>query len=282
MSIIKEIQVKSALVSSKLPDTDYVINPYIGCAFGCSYCYASFMGRFVGKKIDDWGSYVFVKTNLPQVLEKQLEKIKDKTKTIFLSSVTDPYQGIESKYKLTRQALELLVKYKWEGMVGVLTKSNMVLRDIDLFKKLKKVEVGLTITSTDDKVSQFLERSAPPVSLRLKALKKLNEEGIKTYAFIGPLLPHFSANPKGLKQIFDALKKTGVKELYLEHFNLSSYIQGRLLKKLKGEKNEVIRQFYEAKKGEYKQELNRVISELLKSYDFKVRRGEVLEHGKNS
>jgi len=280
--MIKEIKAKSALVSSKLPDTDYVINPYTGCVFGCSYCYASFMGRFVGKKIDDWGNYVFVKVNLPEVLEKELKRIKDKTKTIFLSSVTDPYQGIEGKYKLTRRALKLLVKYKWEGIVGVLTKSNMVLRDIDLFKKLKKVEVGLTITSTDDKVSRFLERSAPPVSLRLKALKKLNDEGIKTYAFVGPLLPHFSANPKGLKKIFDALEKTGVKELYLEHLNLSSYIQGRLLKKLKGEKNEVIRKFYEAKKGQYKQELNEVIKKLLSNYNFKIRTGEVLEHNKNS
>jgi len=280
--MIKEIKAKSILVSSKLPDTDYVINPYTGCAFGCSYCYASFMGRFVGKKIDDWGNYVFVKANLVEVLEKQLEKIKDKTKTIFLSSVTDPYQGIENKYKLTRKALELLVKYKWKGKIGILTKSNLVLRDIDLFKKLKKVEVGLTITSTDDKVSRFLERSAPPVSLRLKALKKLNEEGIKTYAFVGPLLPHFSANPKGLKKIFDALEKTEVKELYLEHLNLSSYIQGRLLKRLKGEKNEVIRKFYEARKGEYKKELNEVIRKLLANYNFKVRRGEVLEHGKNS
>lgn len=279
--MIKEIKAKSALVSSKLPDTDYVINPYTGCAFGCSYCYASFMGRFVNKKIDDWGKYVFVKVNLAEVLEKQLQKMKDKTKTIFISSVTDPYQGIEGRYKLTRQALELLVKYKWEGEVGILTKSNLVLRDIDLFKKLKKVEVGLTITTTDDKVSQFLERSAPPVSLRLKALKELNKEGIKTYAFVGPLLPHFSANPKGLKGIFDALKKAGVKELYLEHLNLSSYIQGRLLKKLKGEKNEVIRKFYEAKGGEYKEKLNKIIQELLKDYNFKIRGGMVLEHGKN-
>jgi len=282
MNMVKEIKVKSALVVSKLPDADYVINPYTGCAFGCSYCYASFMGRFVGKKIDDWGNYVFVKVNLIEVLEKQLEKIKDKTKTILLSSVTDPYQGIESKFQLTRGALKLLIKYKWEGKIGVLTKSSLVLRDIDLFKKLKKVEVGLTITTTDDKVSQFLERSAPPASLRLKALKKLNQEGIKTYAFVGPLLPHFSATPEKLKEIFDALKHAQVKELYLEHLNLSTYVKGRLLKKLKGEQDQVIRRFYEAGKGEYKEKLNKVITELLKNYDFKIRLGEVLEHGKNS
>lgn len=279
--MVKEVEVKSILVSSKLPDTDYVINPYTGCTFGCSYCYASFMGRFVGKQIENWGNYLFIKKNLPEILEKELKKIKDKTKTILLSSVTDPYQGIENKYKLTRKALSLLVKHRWKGRIGILTKSNLVLRDIDLFKKLKNIEIGLTITTTNDKVSQFLERSAPPVSLRLNALEKLNEEGVKTYAFIGPLLPHFSANPEKIKDIFEALKKAGVKELYLEHLNLSPYLKGRLIKKLEGEKNEVIRKFYESEKGDYKQKLNEIIKKLLKNYDFIIRKDEVMEHNAN-
>lgn len=282
MNMVKEIKAKSALVASKLPDTDYVINPYTGCAFGCSYCYASFMGRFVGKKIDDWGNYVFVKTNLLEVLDKQLTKIKDKTKTIFLSSVTDPYQGIETKYQLTRGVLKLLIKHHWTGSISILTKSSLVTRDIDLFKQLKKVEVGLTITTTEDKVSQFLEKSAPPVSLRLKALTKLNQANIKTYAFIGPLLPHFSTTPEKLKKIFDSLKQAKVKEIYLEHLNLSSYIQSRLLKKLSSQQDQVIKKFYQAKNNQYKTDLSLLVQKLLTNYNFKVRRGEVLEHGKNS
>jgi len=282
MNIVKEIKVKTALVASKLPDADYVINPYTGCAFGCSYCYASFMGRFVGKSINDWGNYVFVKVNLLEVLDQQLAKIKDKTKTIFLSSVTDPYQGIETKYQLSRGVLKLLIKHNWPGQISILTKSSLVTRDIDLFNQLQKIEVGLTITTTKDKVSQFLEKSAPPVSLRLKALKKLNQEGIKTYAFIGPLLPHFSANPRNLTGIFDAIKNTGTTEIYLEHLNLSSYIKDRLLKKLSGQKDQVIKKFYQAKNDQYKADLSQTIQKLLKNYNFTVRRGEVLEHGKNS
>lgn len=282
MNIVKEIKVKTALVASKLPDADYVINPYTGCAFGCSYCYASFMGRFVGKSINDWGNYVFVKDNLLEVLDQQLAKIKDKTKTIFLSSVTDPYQGIETKYQLSRGVLKLLIKHNWPGQISILTKSSLVTRDIDLFNQLQKIEVGLTITTTKDKVSQFLEKSAPPVSLRLKALKKLNQEGIKTYAFIGPLLPHFSANPRNLTGIFDAIKNTGTTEIYLEHLNLSSYIKDRLLKKLSGQKDQVIKKFYQAKNDQYKADLSQTIQKLLKNYNFTVRRGEVLEHGKNS
>ncbi|OGC45249.1 hypothetical protein A2V49_01455 [candidate division WWE3 bacterium RBG_19FT_COMBO_34_6] len=276
--MVQEIQAKSILVASKLPDTDYVINPYTGCSFGCSYCYASFMGRFVDKKVEDWGLYVYPKINLPEVLEKELIKIKDKSKSIFFSSVTDPYQGLEAKYKLTRSALELLLKYNWTGEIGILTKSQLVVRDIDLFKKFKNIEVGLTITSTDDAVSTFLEKSAPPASDRLNALEKLNKEGVHTYAFVGPLLPHFSATPEKIKNIFDALQKVGVKEIYMEHINLSPYIKKRLMGKIKGEDKKIIEKFYLAESKDYKRELENVISEILKDYKFKLRLNEVISH----
>lgn len=276
--MIKEIQAKSILVPSKLPDADYVINPYTGCGFGCSYCYASFMGRFVDKKIEEWGLYVYPKVNLADILDAELPKIKDKTKSVFLSSVTDPYQGLETKYKLTRSALELLLKHKWTGTIGILTKSPLVTRDIDLFKQMPNIEVGLTITSTDDSVSSFLERSAPPASQRIKALEELHKAGIHTYAFIGPLLPHFSATPEKLRDIFDALQEAGVKELYMEHINLSSYIKKRLMEKIEGVDQGIIDKFYSATSKDYKRELEAVISDLLKDYDFKLRLNEVISH----
>jgi len=277
-SMVKEIQAKGILVKSKLPDTDYVINPYTGCAFGCSYCYASFMGRFVGKRVEDWGNYVFAKVNLGEVLDKELEKLKDKTKTVLLSSVTDPYQGVESKYRLTRTALELLLKHKWQGTVGILTKSSLVTRDIDLFKKFPNVTVGVTVTSTDDTVGRFLERAAPPASLRIKALKTLHEAGIPTYAFVGPLLPHFSATPDMLKEIFDALEAAGVSEIYMEHLNLSPYIRKRLTQKLKGADEHIMKQFYSSQSKSYRAELDAVIMELLTHYNFHLRLGGVLYH----
>jgi DNA repair photolyase len=277
-SIIKEIQAKGILVKSKLPDTDYVINPYTGCAFGCSYCYASFMGRFVGKQIEDWGNYVFAKVNLGEVLDKELEKIKDKTKSILLSSVTDPYQGVEGKYRLTREALELLLKHKWQGTVGILTKSPLVTRDIDLFTKFPNVTVGVTVTSTDDAVGRFLERAAPPASLRIKALKTLHEAGIPTYAFVGPLLPHFAATPEKLREIFDALEAAGVSEIYMEHLNLSPYIKKRLTEKMKGADEQIMKKFYSSQSKNYREELNGVIMSLLKHYNFRLRLGGVLYH----
>lgn len=277
-SIVKEIQVKSILVSSKLPEADYVINPYVGCAFGCSYCYASFMGRFVGKAVADWGNYVFAKVNLPEVLDKELRNFKHKDKSVFFSSVTDPYQGAEGKYQLTRKALELLLKHTWQGMVGILTKSPLVTRDIDLFKQFPNIEVGMTVTSTDDSVSRFFERAAPPASLRLKALKTLHDAGISTYAFVGPLLPHFSATPEKLVAIFDALEKAGVSELYIEHLNLSPYIRTRLVGKIKGTDQGIIQKFYSSQSKHYRAELDAMITQLLKQHRFHLRLGEVIYH----
>ena len=139
---IKEIEAKSILSPSRLKDADYDFscNPYTGCRFGCVYCYASFMARYVGKNVSDWGEFVYAKVNAPELLEKEVNKLKDlgKGKVIWFSSVTDPYQGLEAKYQLTRKCLEALVKVGYKGSASFLTKSDLVLRDIDIFKKLKK------------------------------------------------------------------------------------------------------------------------------------------------
>ncbi|MEK7595044.1 MAG: radical SAM protein [Patescibacteria group bacterium] len=277
---VKEVQAKSILVPSKLPDCDFVINPYTGCRFGCTYCYASFMGRYVGKDIKDWGNYVYAKINAPKLLKTEVKKLKNKGfgTNVFLSSVTDPYQGLEAKYKLTRGCLEVLLDAGFEGSIGILTKSDLVLRDMDIFKKLKSVEVGLTITSTKDSISRYFEKFAPSVSQRLEALKKLNEEGIKTYAFVGPLLPHFTANPESLREIFDSLCGVGVKELYIEHINLSPYIKKRLFEELHDAPEKALDKFYMAGSPSYRNELESLVSSILKNYNFKLRLGGILLH----
>src|SRR5689334_9496057 len=131
---VVEAEAKSIVTASKLPDADYVINPYTGCAFGCRYCYASFMGRNVGETIDAWGEYVYVKTNAVDLCRREVQKMNPdaRKRSILLSSVTDPYQGAEAKYKLTRGILSVLVEEGYPGLVGILTKSPLVTRDIDV------------------------------------------------------------------------------------------------------------------------------------------------------
>ena len=268
---IKEIQAKTILSKATLKDVDYdySCNPYVGCRFGCVYCYASFMARMVGKKTDDWGNFVFAKVNAPDLLKKEISKFKDTGEgiTIWFSSVTDPYQGMEVKYQLTRKCLQVLVDSNFQGTISFLTKSDLILRDLDLLKKLKNVEVGMTITSTNDSISRYFEKNAPLVTSRLAALKKLNNEGISTYAFIGPLLPHFMANKKELEKLFKSIYDAGVREIYFEFLNLSAYIKNRLKK-----------EFYESQKGDYRDSFSETIYDLVKKFGFKLRMEKTLYH----
>lgn len=182
--IVKEIKAKSIITKSNLPDSDFVINPYVGCVHSCIYCYARFMKRFTGHE-EKWGHFIDVKINAPDLVPNGTRKYEGKS--IFLSSVTDAYNPLEKKYRLTRKILEKLIPLNPE--LGILTKSNLVLRDIDLLKQFKSCEVGLTITSLDDNIRKEIEPFASPPEKRIEALKRLKQEGISTYVFIGPILP---------------------------------------------------------------------------------------------
>ena len=189
---IGEIKVQTILSKSGISGVDYCINPYVGCSNGCRYCYATFMKRYTGHR-EAWGSFVDAKMNGPEVLHRQMRKAA--RGKIMISSVTDPYQPVEEKYKLTRQCLEILLPYQFP--VDILTKSPLVLRDVDLIKEFEEMEVGITITTDDDAIKKIFEPYAPPVDTRIQALKTLHENGVKTYAFIGPLLP---MNPEALSE----------------------------------------------------------------------------------
>ena len=189
---IKEILAKNILSRSKV--FDYTLNPYIGCEHGCSYCYARFMKRFTGHK-EDWGEFVDVKINAPELLDKEIKK--KKTGRVWISGICDPYQPIEEKYELTRKCLEILLKHDWP--VTIQTKSPLVLRDLGLLKKSKRIEVYFTITTADEKIRKIFEFGAPPVEGRLNALDRLHSEGIRTQVMIAPLLPRAEGLVKELK-----------------------------------------------------------------------------------
>jgi DNA repair photolyase len=278
---IREIEAKTILVRSKLPDADYVVNPYTGCEFGCLYCYASFMGRFVGEPVRAWGDYVYVKTNAVSLVEDELQRwsAKRRQASLLLSSVTDPYHGVETRYRLTRGILTVLARERYPGVVSVLTKSPLVLRDVDLLQGIPRAEVGMTVTTTDDTLSRFLEVRAPLASRRLSTLDTLHARGIATYAFVGPLLPHFRYQPRLLEKLFERLAATGIGSLYVEHLNLSPYIRKRLWHALKEEPGEV-REVYEGASADaHRQVLDTMVHELVAKYGLKLRLAGVLDHG---
>lgn len=277
---IQEVEAKSVLVASKLPDADYVANPYIGCQFACVYCYASFMGRFVDEPVANWGDYVYVKVNAPSVVRRQLQRWSSRRRhaSLLLSSVTDPYHGVEARYRLTRDILTILAEEAYPGTVSVLTKSPMVLRDVDVLGRMPDAEVGMTVTTTDDRISRFLEVRAPTSSRRLATLAELAARGIRTYAFVGPLLPHFRYQPQWLDDLFRALADSGVRSVYVEHLNLRPYIRGRLWATLAHERPEIQAVYREASTSEHRAALDTIVTELLARYRLPLRRAEVLYH----
>ncbi len=206
---VKEIYCKQAL-SRSLLEADFALNPYRGCSHGCIYCYSPYVIREERR----WGDFVDIKRDIPKLLSEELNR---KEGSVRLSSVTDPYQPVEKSYEITRMCLEQL---KRKGVHTIIqTKSDLVTRDIDLFCDME-VDVGMTITSLDDGFSRIFEPGAPNPDLRMKALEKLVEKGINTWAFIGPLIPGFNDSDDAIKKIVRELNDIGVSEIYLDKLNI--------------------------------------------------------------
>jgi DNA repair photolyase len=180
--ILTEAYAHSVLSKSQV--FDYVVNPYVGCQHGCTYCYARFMKRFTGHK-EPWGEFVDVKINAPDLLQREMNK--KPPGRVWISGVCDPYQPVENKYELTKKCLEILIQHGWP--ITIQTKSALVLRDIELLRGNSKIEVGLTVTTGDDNVRQLFEPNAPPVKARIRALEELHLARITTFAMIAPMLP---------------------------------------------------------------------------------------------
>ena len=208
---ITEIKCKSALSKSSLPGLDYSLNPYRGCQHNCCYCYVPNVLRI---KREDWGSFVNVKTNIPIVLSKELRK--KKPGIVALSTVTDPYQQVEKKYKLTRYCLEQLLRHNFP--VHIQTKSNLVTRDIDLITKFSDVEVMFSIGTLNDSERKLLEPYSMPIQNRLDAMKEISDTGIKTSVFFGPIYP--TIKREKIPEIINIFIENGAKEIMVDTFNL--------------------------------------------------------------
>ncbi|MDD3655019.1 MAG: radical SAM protein [Desulfotomaculaceae bacterium] len=213
----REILCKSALNKTGIPGYEYCINPYVGCAHACLYCYASFMCRFTGHQ-EKWGEFLDVKVNLPAVLAKRLGGRTRPEGKVLLGTVTDAYQPAEALYKITRSSLEVLAEYQLLE-VHILTKSALVQRDLPVLRRLRACEVGFTITTMDRNIARVLEPGASPPHLRLAAARQLMQAGIPVWVFIAPLLPGLSDTEEGLNSLLQTLHKTGVREILIDYLN---------------------------------------------------------------
>ena len=237
--IVREITCKSILTRSGISSVDYALNPYVGCQHACVYCYAVFMKRFTGHR-EEWGEFVDVRVNAPEVLARQLKRAQPGN--VSLCTVTDAYQPLERQHGLARACLQVLAPHP-DFPTTVLTKSALVLRDLDVLREMKDVEVAFTITTLDDAVRRVLEPGASPVQQRIDALARLHEAGIRTWVFFGPALPVFSDTEEAVDAFFAAMAEVGAGHVLVDTLNLKGNLWGRLERVLQEHYPEVLDEY---------------------------------------
>ena len=209
--VVREVTCRSVLNKAEI--NDYSFNCYTGCAHACVYCYARYMQRFHPHD-EPWGRFVDVKVNAPDVLAKQLRKAKPGS--VFTCSACDGWQPIEKEYRLTRRCCELLLDAGFH--LDVLTKSELVLRDLDLFRG-RDVRLGVTITTPDENEARLWEPRASSVAGRVRVLKEAKAAGLATTVMFGPILPGISDTPEALGKLFALAAEAGVDRIWTDALN---------------------------------------------------------------
>ncbi|MCZ8179327.1 MAG: PA0069 family radical SAM protein [Rhizobium sp.] len=212
-----EVQVekpRTVITRNESPDIpfDRSINPYRGCEHGCIYCFArpthSYMGLSAGL---DFEAKLFAKPDAPRLLERELSKPGYKVKPIAIGTNTDPYQPIEREWRIMRQILEILDKANHP--VVIVTKSALILRDIDILKSMAErglVKVGISVTTLDRKLARSMEPRASTPARRLEAIKSLSEAGVPVAVMMAPVIP--ALNDHEIERILDSGKAAGASE----------------------------------------------------------------------
>jgi DNA repair photolyase len=202
---IREIHVSHALRKDPLPWLDYSFNPYIGCYHGCVFCYSP---RLLRVEREEWGASVVVKRNAATALARDVRKLP--RGLVAISTATDPYQYVEGKYQITRRSLEVLLRADWP--VSVLTRSPLVTRDLDLFRRMSEVEVGMSVPTLDDRARALLEPWAPSIPARLRCLRQLADAGVATAIGFAPAYPLTSGWT--VSKVADAFAELGVRKAF--------------------------------------------------------------------
>ena len=195
--------------TGRLADLDFVINPYQGCTFACTYCYAAFFVPEEEQR-ERWGRWVRVKTNAIAKLRNSRHNLHGKT--VLMSSATDPYQPIEAKLELTRSLLPILAERG--AHLAVLSRSPLVTRDIDLFEKFDQINITISITTDSDDVRKRFEPQCASIDRRFEALQQLTEAGFRTRINVAPLLPLNNA-----RAFAERIIETGVSRVHINTFH---------------------------------------------------------------
>ena len=200
---------------SRMPFT-WTINPYRGCEFACKYCYARYTHEFMEMRNGiEFEQKIYAKQHAADLLRQELRRVK-RGEDIAIGTATDPYQPIEQKLEITRVILEEFARHS--GLeLGIVTKSAMVVRDIDLLEEIarrNKISVSFTVTTVDVNLARILEPRAPRPDLRLKALESLREAGVRAGVICAPVLPGITDAPRQLEAVVKAAAAARAVHIY--------------------------------------------------------------------
>jgi len=209
--VIRETVCKTILNRSGL--SDYSLNCYTGCTHRCVYCYARFMQRFHPHE-EPWGDFVDVKVNAVEVLKRQLRRARPGS--VFVSSACDGWQPLEGDRRLTRRCCELLLERGFR--LNVLTKSELILRDFDLFRG-GSVRVGITLTTLDERLRELWEPGAASVDRRCGVIEAARCAGLETSVMFGPLLPFLSDSQADIDALLKRAADLGIDAIWVDALN---------------------------------------------------------------
>lgn len=247
--IIRTIDVQSIMTKSSLPVGGYSVNPYVGCPHACKYCYASFMKRFTGHT-EAWGTFLDVKRWKPVGNSHKYDGQR-----IVIGSVTDGYNPYEAEFGNTRRLLEELKGTQAEIMIC--TKSDLVLRDLDLLKRFPKVTVSWSVNTLDEQFRSDMDR-AVSIERRLTAMRRTYEAGIRTVCFVSPIFPGIT----DVKAIIERVKDFA-DLIWLENLNLRGQFKGVIMDYIREKHPSLVplyEDIYNRKRTEYWQSLEKEIS----------------------
>ena len=255
--IIREIEVQSVMTKSSLPVGGFSVNPYVGCPHACKYCYASFMKRFTGHT-EPWGTFLDVKHWKPIANPHKYDGQR-----IVIGSVTDGYNPYEEEFCRTRRLLEELKGTNAEIMIC--TKSDLVLRDLDLLKKFPKVTVSWSINTLDEQFRMDMDR-AVSIERRIEAMKKVYEAGIRTVCFVSPIFPGITDVKSIIGRVRDFADL-----IWLENLNLRGQFKGTIMSYIRENHPDVYAlydEIYNKKRMDYWESLEKEISMFAKQNGF--------------
>lgn len=229
------------------------INPYRGCYHQCVFCYARRTHTFLEEDgVQRWGSRIYVKVNAPAVLRTELAKRSWTHEHVAIGTVTDPYQPLEGTYRLTRGILEALRDY--DTPAGLITRSPLVIRDIDILQDLARVagaSVSISVATMDERLAREIEPTVAPPQKRLLAVEKLAGAGIKVHVALAPILPQITDSPQNVEAVVRAARNAGAFKVWHDTLHLHEVTRDAFFGYLRSKRPDLIAQYATYYKGKY-------------------------------